>query len=46
MKRDALFAADRFDALGIEDGMLVIRDLPAGDYDLLIKPSRTRIPEL
>ncbi|MDH3717990.1 MAG: hypothetical protein OES79_07695, partial [Planctomycetota bacterium] len=41
--RGERFVADRFPALEIKNGMLQIRDLPAGDYDLLIKRSGTRI---
>lgn len=41
--RGRTFVTDRFDAVSIEDGMLVIRDLPAGDYDLLMKESGRRI---
>ena len=35
--------ADRFDALKLSDGMLLISDLPAGDYDLLLKRVGVRI---
>ncbi|MHB8861931.1 MAG: hypothetical protein ACYC6N_05975 [Pirellulaceae bacterium] len=37
------FVADRFDALKLIDGMLVISDLPAGDYDLWLKKVGVRI---
>jgi len=35
--RDGVFLADRFDALAIKDGFIEIQDVPAGDYDLLLK---------
>ena len=35
--------ADRFEALAIQDGMLELRGLPAGDYDLWLKRSGERI---
>src|SRR5207253_8288097 len=35
--------ADRFEALAIHDGMLELRGLPAGDYDLWLKRSGERI---
>ncbi|MGB6043932.1 MAG: hypothetical protein WBF93_12305, partial [Pirellulales bacterium] len=41
--RGQSFAVDHFRALQIKNGMLLIRDLPAGDYDLLIKRSNTRV---
>jgi hypothetical protein len=41
--RGDTFVADRFDALSIEAGMLHIGKLPAGDYDLLLKDSGTRV---
>ncbi len=37
------FVADRFEALKLTDGMLVVSDLPAGDYDLLLKKAGVRI---
>ena len=37
------FVADRFEALKLTDGMLVVSDLPAGDYDLLLKKAGMRI---
>lgn len=36
-KRDFSYIVDRFDALSIRDGMIVISDLPRGDYELWIK---------
>ena len=42
-KRGGTFVADRFASLSIKDGLLVLSNLPRGDYDLLIKPSKTRI---
>ncbi|MCX7049001.1 MAG: hypothetical protein NTX50_26380, partial [Candidatus Sumerlaeota bacterium] len=41
--RGGAFLNDRFDAIAIESGFLKLDDLPAGDYDLLIKPSGARI---
>ncbi len=41
--RSDLFVADRFGHLGVKDGMLVIDKLPAGDYDLLLKSTGSRI---
>jgi hypothetical protein len=35
--------ADRFDALAIRDGLLELRDLPRGDYDLWLKERGERI---
>ncbi len=37
------FGIDRFDHLSLDDGLLVIKGLPAGDYDLLYKMTGTRI---
>ncbi len=41
--RGDTFATDRFEALKLADGMIVISDLPRGDYELLWKPSNQRI---
>lgn len=41
--RDDTYAADRFDALGIEHGLLTIKGLAAGDYELWLKDSGTRV---
>ena len=41
--RSDVFSVDRFENLKVQDGMIVIRDLPAGDFDLLLKSSGTRI---
>jgi len=41
--RGATYLCDRRSAASINNGMLVIRDLPAGDYDLLLKDSGQRI---
>ena len=38
------FVADRFDALTLKDGFLEIKNLPAGDYDLLIKDAPADLP--
>ncbi len=35
--RDGEFAIDRFDHLALVDGFLELRDLPPGDYNLLLK---------
>jgi len=35
--RDGEFAIDRFDHLALADGFLQLRDLPPGDYNLLLK---------
>jgi hypothetical protein len=35
--RDGAFVADWFKALSIRDGLIVIEDLPAGDYSLRLK---------
>lgn len=37
------FVADRFDHLKLQNGLLVLDKLPAGDYDLLLKSSGRRI---
>ena len=40
-RRGNTFIADRFDNLSVENGMLVAKGLPAGDYDLWLKvPNR------
>ncbi len=41
--RGATIDADRFDALAINDGMIEITGLAAGDYDLWLKETGTRI---
>ena len=41
--RSDVFSVDRFENLKVQDGMIVISDLPAGDFDLLLKSSGTRI---
>src|SRR5262249_4621921 len=41
--RGAVIQADRFDAIGIKDGMLEIHKLAAGDYDLWLKRTGDRI---
>ncbi len=41
--RTGTFVNDHYSAIAINDGMLEIKNLPRGDYDLLIKPSSTRI---
>ncbi len=43
--RGDTFVTDRFDSLAIADGMIELRDLPPGDYDLLVKDvgHRTRL---
>ncbi len=42
-KRGATFVNDRFNALSIKNGLLRIQDIPAGDYDLLLKDTGRRI---
>ena len=42
--RGGSFLADRLAAMKLEGGLLVIQDLPRGDYSLLIKESQTTIP--
>src|SRR5262245_32133479 len=37
--RDDLIRADRFDALAVRDGLLELRGLAAGDYELWLKPT-------
>jgi hypothetical protein len=41
--RGESFVADRFENLAIENGMLVARNLQAGDYDLWLKRENRRI---
>jgi hypothetical protein len=41
--RDGTFVADRFAAVEIENGMLLLQDLPPGDYDLMLKRLGHRI---
>jgi len=41
--RGGAFVADRFEHLAVQNGLLVLQKLPAGDYDLLLKASQTRI---
>ncbi|NIA21968.1 MAG: hypothetical protein GWP05_08415, partial [Anaerolineaceae bacterium] len=41
--RGSTFLADRFEALTIADGMVRLKGLPAGDYDLLLKRPGRRI---
>jgi hypothetical protein len=41
--RGDVIQADRFEALGIKDGVLELHKLAAGDYDLWLKPSGERI---
>jgi hypothetical protein len=42
-RRGDTFVADRLAAMKLESGILVIEDLPRGDYDLLIKDSQTHL---
>ncbi|MSR32282.1 MAG: hypothetical protein EXR99_12325 [Gemmataceae bacterium] len=39
----SVIRADRFDSLSIKDGLLVLKGLAAGDYDLWIKTSGDRV---
>lgn len=41
--RGEQFVADRFDAIQLENGMLKISDLPAGDYSLLLKKQNVHV---
>ncbi|MFO0871703.1 MAG: hypothetical protein U0935_22495 [Pirellulales bacterium] len=41
--RGEAFVADHFDRLGIKDGLLELRQMPAGDYDLWLKKSDERL---
>src|SRR5262249_16648007 len=41
--RGTLVKSDMFDALAIKDGMIEIKGLPAGDFDLWLKRSGERI---
>ena len=42
-RRGWTYVADRFTALRIEGGFVTISGLPAGDYELYLKPTGTRI---
>lgn len=41
--RGGAYAVDRFANLGVEEGTLVLRDLPAGDYELFLAAPAARI---
>src|SRR5262249_16114990 len=41
--RGSVLLADRFDALATNDGLLELRDVAAGDYDLWLKQTGERI---
>jgi hypothetical protein len=41
--RGEVIQADRFENLGIKDGMIELHDLPAGDYDLWLKQGGERV---
>ncbi|HNR99322.1 MAG TPA: hypothetical protein PKX48_12155 [Planctomycetota bacterium] len=41
--RGAVYVKDWFHALGVEDGFLKIKDVPAGDYVLILKDPGARI---
>jgi hypothetical protein len=41
--RGDIYVADRFSNLSVKEGMLVLDKLPAGDFELLLKSSGTRI---
>jgi hypothetical protein len=41
--RDCTFVRDCLDNVSFKEGFLVIKDLPAGDYDLLIKENHKQI---
>ncbi|MBN2583267.1 MAG: hypothetical protein JXL80_09370, partial [Planctomycetes bacterium] len=42
-KRGGVYVADRFDAASVADGLLQIKGLAPGDYDLLLKSTDDRI---
>jgi hypothetical protein len=37
------YTRDMISAVSVQDGLLTVRDLPVGDYDLWIKPARHRV---
>ena len=41
--RDDVYVVDRFEHLSVKDGFVLLSKLPAGDFDLLLKSSDTRI---
>lgn len=41
--RNDIFVVDRFQNLSVKDGFVVLSQLPAGDFDLLLKSTGTRI---
>jgi hypothetical protein len=41
--RDNLIRSDRFDALVVRNGLLELRGLPAGDYELLLKQTGEQV---
>ncbi len=41
--RDDLIRTDRFDALAVRDGLLELRGLAAGDYELWLKPTGEQV---
>ena len=41
--RGDVYVADRFDHLSLQSGLVVLEKLPAGDYELLLKSTGTRI---
>ena len=41
--RGGSFAVDRFEHLSVVDGNLVLKDLPAGDFELFVKGAETRV---
>ncbi len=41
--RGTTYVSDHFDSLAVEDGMILLRDLAVGDYDLLIRSAGRRI---
>jgi hypothetical protein len=42
-KLGAVFVSDFFDSLGLADGFLELKNLPAGDYELFLKESDDKI---
>ena len=41
--RQDVYVSDRFEHLSVKDGLVVLNKLPAGDFDLLLKSTGTRI---
>ena len=41
--REEVYVADRFEHLSVNEGLVELKKLPAGDFDLLLKSTGTRI---